>query len=380
MYSIFQLSIIIKHQKTTIMKRISLLLLIITSTIFTTQAGLKRVGYSGAQITSIDFTSLQLAHNDASTLAGDTIQVYPGYVISAFTQTKRLIIIGVGYLTTGTNANLNLNVLVTQNPVQIGNVVYDATSNAVSGSEYHGISLSFFIIGNIGTSINNITVQRCSMGSFSGAGGSVGTISNIKFKQCLTVSSGSAPGIILSNCLIENSILTSSQFFGNNSFKAGSTFYIKNCTAATLLTSGSTLSFGSFAILVENCFLQSRIISDYANTTFNNCFLTDLSQAPLVPAVTGSNNVFNVNADNGAVFVGYPTQGTFSNDGRFVLKAGSPAMGAGTGGVDCGVFGNINPYKLSGIPATPAFYKLSAPSTNTSTNPYQITFSVRSNN
>ena len=75
------------------MKKITLLLLIITTTIFTTQAGLKRVGYSGAQITGVDFTSLQLAHNDAGTLAGDTIQVYPGYAGGGMTQTKRLIII-----------------------------------------------------------------------------------------------------------------------------------------------------------------------------------------------------------------------------------------------------------------------------------------------
>ena len=81
-----------------------------------------------------------------------------------------------------------------------------------------------------------------------------------------------------------------------------------------------------------------------------------------------------------AVFVGYSTQGSFSNDGLWVLKAGSVAIGAGVGGTDCGIFGGAKPYKLSGIPEIPAFYKLTAPSNTTSGNPYTITFSVRSNN
>ena len=363
------------------MKKILLLLVLINTTIFSTQAGLKRVGFSGAPIAGVDFTSVQAAHDNAGTLAGDTIQVYPGAIPNAFTQTKRLIIIGIGYLTTGTNANTNLNILTTQNPIQIGTVVYQNTSSLISGSEYHGVRIDVSIQGNIGTAIDNITIQRCEVAAIIGQAGATGTINNLKFKHCLSIAgAGGTSNVTLQNCLIENSLITNTQLFATNAFKAGSTFYIKNCTAATILNSSNVLNFGSYTILAENCFFQCRTISNYSNTTFVNCFLTDLSLQPLVPAVTGTNNVFNVNADNGNVFVGFPTQGTNSNDSRFMLKAGSPAIGAGTGGVDCGAFGNTNPYKLSGIPATPAFYKLSAPSVNTSTNPYQITFSVRSNN
>ena len=81
-----------------------------------------------------------------------------------------------------------------------------------------------------------------------------------------------------------------------------------------------------------------------------------------------------------SVFVGYAIQGAYSNDGIYVLKTTSPAKGAGVGGTDMGMFGGTNPYKLSGIPKIPAFYKLTAPSNTTSTNPYTVTFSVRSNN
>lgn len=362
------------------MKKITLLILTTITIVLTATAGLKRVGFSGSQITGVDFTTVQLAHDNAGTLAGDTIQVYPGISGGSFFQTKKLIIIGIGYLTTGTNSNTNLNVLTTQNPIDIGIVYYNSTSSAISGSEYHGVTLRIGIAGNIGTSISNITIQRCAFGDVFNGGGATGTINNLKFKQCSSISGAGVANVTLSNCLIENSILNQTSFFGTNAFSLSSSFYIKNCIAVTNTSFGQSLDFGSYAILAENCIFQSTFFANYANTTFNNCFLTNNTNVPLVPAVNGTNNTFNINSNNGAMFIGYPTQGTTSNDGRFMLKAGSPAIGYGTGGVDCGVFGNINPYKLSGIPATPAFYKLTAPSTNTSTNPYQITFSVRSNN
>lgn len=94
--------------------------------------------------------------------------------------------------------------------------------------------------------------------------------------------------------------------------------------------------------------------------------------------MTGSGNVFN--AINNNMYVGLPTLGTNSFDGKFMLKVGSPALGVGIGGIDCGAYGGVNPYKLSLIPAVPAFYKLTSPGTAASSNPYPITFSVRANN
>ena len=60
------------------------------------------------------------------------------------------------------------------------------------------------------------------------------------------------------------------------------------------------------------------------------------------------------------------------------LKPNSPAKGAGSGGTDIGMFGGVNPYVLSGIPSVPTFYQLTAPSNTATTNPYVITFSVKS--
>ena len=69
-----------------------------------------------------------------------------------------------------------------------------------------------------------------------------------------------------------------------------------------------------------------------------------------------------------------------------LLKSGSLAIGGGTdlsgNPTDAGIYGGEAAfrYKLSGVPAVPAIYKLTAPSNSATSNPYNITISVRSNN
>lgn len=137
----------------------------------------------------------------------------------------------------------------------------------------------------------------------------------------------------------------------------------------------SSAYLGNGSFIIKNCILQ------YYHYYDDNCVYQNSIGTDYYPIPTGNSNknitYASMNAD---VFVGYSDQGTYSNDGRWALKSGSPAKGAGAGGTDAGIFGGTNPYKLSGIPRIPSFYKLTAPSTNTSTNPYTITFSVRSNN
>lgn len=57
---------------------------------------------------------------------------------------------------------------------------------------------------------------------------------------------------------------------------------------------------------------------------------------------------------------------TGSEDAKWRLKTGSPAIGAGFNGVDIGPFGGATPYKLSGVPAIPRLTHLVVPATATS--------------
>ena len=68
---------------------------------------------------------------------------------------------------------------------------------------------------------------------------------------------------------------------------------------------------------------------------------------------------------------------TGSTDGQYQLKAGSPAIGAGNGGVNCGAYGGPNPYVLSGLPPVPAtwFFNIGDPS-----GPYNVQVKVKSHN
>ena len=69
------------------------------------------------------------------------------------------------------------------------------------------------------------------------------------------------------------------------------------------------------------------------------------------------------------VYIGWPTPGSYSSDGRFKLKDDAPAIGFGIlagSSVDCGAFGGPAPYILSGMPPVPSIYELEAPETVTS--------------
>ena len=54
-----------------------------------------------------------------------------------------------------------------------------------------------------------------------------------------------------------------------------------------------------------------------------------------------------------------------SSDGKWRLKPGSPAIGAGIDGVDLGPFGGPAPYILSGLPSRPRLTRFAVPATAT---------------
>jgi hypothetical protein len=71
-------------------------------------------------------------------------------------------------------------------------------------------------------------------------------------------------------------------------------------------------------------------------------------------------------------------------DVQAIDKSFSVSLGLNSGsrenGEDCGMFGGEDSYYLSGIPSILAFYRLTAPTSISDSNPYTITFSVRGNN
>jgi hypothetical protein len=94
----------------------------------------------------------------------------------------------------------------------------------------------------------------------------------------------------------------------------------------------------------------------------------------------GTENGNKSNVDMSTVFVS-----TGSPDARWILKAGSPAIGAGYGStpakpVDAGMFYGNTPYKLSGLPGIPHIYFINVQSIGSDSDPIDVTVKVKSTN
>ena len=92
-----------------------------------------------------------------------------------------------------------------------------------------------------------------------------------------------------------------------------------------------------------------------------------------VPSGTG--NVANV--DMSAVFTDFANKNV---DNDFTLKEGSPAVGVGENGTDCGAFGGDQPYVLSGIPGVPHIYEAIIPTSASGDSGLKVYLKIKTNN
>jgi hypothetical protein len=325
-----------------------------------------RVGYKGPKITGVDYATLQTAHDAA--VVGDTLMFYPGNYSMSISQpaTKRLVYLGFGYNLSGAGSNPNLQTIT-------GDCIIDTWLNTTaSGSIFEGIH-SLAVRSNFGQNVDNIVIKRCG-GANIGLFNTTGTVcNNWQISQCLSAGfAGAWDGGKATNFRYDNCIITG--------FNAGSssehTGLFNNC----IFIPFSFFDINNNGIMFQNTIFESFTASNFSNSLFQHCLFSGSN-----PGITGSNNQFGVAftgaGNSNSIFVGHPNVvAGETNDGKFKLKPGSPAIGAGISGVDLGIFGGPNPYRLSGIPSIPIIYKLEASSINATTNPFTVTFSTRSNN
>lgn len=335
-------------------------LVALTAIVLSTQnanATIRRVGYTGIAILNTDYTTLQSAH-DAAT-AGDTLLLFPGAYSASYS--KKIITIGYGYFndttTLGTAANAALQNI--KGTLTCSVALYAGAANSL----FEGID-GATIYAYYSEIVSNITVRRCHGGVY---------FNNMVCNNWQVIQSyvnmsfywtgGTPTNLVVNNCYIDNISLNGSGLTQTGQFNNNVIYGV----------SAQEFGNGSF-VLKNNIFLL------YHGSDANCVYQNNIFNANYPGIATNGNQNIAETTILSNVFVGYGVQGTYSNDNRYLLKAGSPAIGAGAGGADCGMFGGTNPYKLSGMPRIPAFYKLTAPSNITSTNPYTLTFSVRSNN
>jgi hypothetical protein len=327
--------------------------LFICTTAFTQT--IRRVNNSGIPLGTNMYATLQAAHNAAA--SGDIIYIEgSGTFYTGATITKRLTIIGPGYLLAENYPNF-----ADVRPAEFTFVTNDIIFNAGSeGSVIAGCS-GFVNDLNININVSSITVTR-----------------NRSVKVNFNSVSAPLTGIVIS----KNYELRVSQ---SNSPVSISTVISNNYSINVELSNNFSGVFSNNIINgnidLRNFSLSNNIFfADNASPLFTNCtFSNNIDARAIVNSnAFGTTNGNQANVDKTNLFVG--TTGN-STDGQWKLKAGSPAIGAGFGGVDCGMFGGLDPYQLSGIASNeyPTITSFTTSGTGSSTTPLTVKISTKSN-
>jgi hypothetical protein len=293
-----------------------------TAFIPTSMAGKWRVNNTGI---SAHFTSAQQAANSASVLIGDTLY-FEGSITSygSLNLTKRLVLIGPGYF-------------LGQNPQTQADLSYAMIESLTFSLGSKGSVLSGMTLWS-GTTIQDtaITLTRNNLGSVSVYGPSINN--NITGNYIVYLYVSGSQGNTISN----NLIIRDAQCW------QGICFNLEGNSSATV-----TNNIFKGCQTIENCLYENNIATGTAtggNDTFtatNSTIYNNIGASTQYGTANGNQQ----NVDMALVFIN-----SGSNDGRYQLSAGSPALEAGVEGVDCGIFGGPEPYVLSGIPNLPSIW------------------------
>ncbi len=299
-----------------------------------------------------DFTNVQAAHDAAA--VGDTIHLEPSNnSYGNLNMSKRLVVISTGQF--GAN---NPGVQADPKHGFLGNVTIQNT-----GANGSVLSVRFNDGININSGVANITLTNCA---------GFGTLDNANCCGRPHISINNADNIIISRSIISLIAFTnnSNNIICTNNIVWG---FIGNDGSSDGVVTNNVIRAGNpnDGVGLFNCVVANNIYNKAMNTGFSNCNMSDnfASGTGTPPAgftFVDMANVFE-NPDGGFV------------DNVFRLKAGSPAIGAGQGGVDLGAFGGTNPFKLGVTPSIPSIYRLTVPASPGGSS-MNIIFSTRSNN
>jgi hypothetical protein len=284
------------------------------------------------------FDNFEDAYEAASD--GDTILLAGSFNnYGGHTLLKRLKVVGPGYLLEG-NAIPGLSSRSAQIAItcSVGSPLVGGTA---ANSEFIGLELGI----SVETGVPGIRVSKCHVSSSvrsSATFRSPVVVSKSYFTTPIFFSSGSSGSVISNSILDDVSISTT----GISVDRCVITFSFNGNTSTSI--ANSIFVFSSASNFTQN------------STSVANCMAVGFNTLP-----AGGGNI------NGQL-IGNVFLNTGSNDGKWRLKAGSPALGAGTSGSDMGAFGGTNPYVLSGVPGIPRLTRLVVPATATSTSGLQF--------
>ncbi|MEO7309337.1 MAG: hypothetical protein ABIX01_02990 [Chitinophagaceae bacterium] len=324
---------------------------------------------------SANFVTAQQAHDSVAVLAGDTLYFeHSGTTYGNLTMTKRLTIIGAGdYL----YANPGLQYSI--EPPRLTEVVMRSTAT----NSYFSITCKILT-----DSADNVTITRSRILTDI----NMAAVSNCTISNCFIGGTVSIQAITLSNpcglrgcvglSIVNNIVLGaitqgaigySSLCIGGQVLFPHSVAVINNSVSARISINGTAYN---------NIYGTMRVSG---GTPVNNNISTSGQSGTERETWPGSAQTFTtIESGNGNQYsqtlANIYATGPALVDTSYRLKPlTSPALGAGTGGVDVGATGGINPYRFGLTPAIPAIYKLNiAPAANG--NSIGVSVSTRSNN
>lgn len=333
---------------------------------------LRRVNNNpGITLSANMYSSLQAAHDAAN--AGDTLYIEISTILyDAITLTKQLTIIGPG---SWSNVYDDERGQGTEGVTRVEAITFDTGSDGskVIGVLVDGDNVNSVIIKGV----SNLTIDRVKMNWITFTAGM--SANNILISRCYLqsgfIAGANVAGVwSYSGIVITNSILISTAYYQSIQLETDNRFFgtIENCLIRGFL-------------IVKNFTINNNImLSDNAGTTGSGTVSNNVSLSTLgsVNGVAYNNNQFNV--DMSTVFEVAPSVTSLpagvTEETRWQLKAGSPAIGAGIGGIDCGPYGGATPYQPGGNAPVPSIYKFKTTSTGSSTTPLNVTISTKANN
>lgn len=283
---------------------------------------------------SAPYSTVQAAHDAAS--QNDTLYLEASaFSYGSLTVTKKLVIIGTGYFLSQNPQTQAIN-----SASVISYIYFNAGS---SGSKITGCQVGYIVVA-----ANDILINRNYI-TTNGSYGiqNYGAISNLIITQNYITNPYYQSYYVLYFSYAANNVLISNNYiFG----------YMSSTTEFNSIVANNVING---YLYFYNTTYKNNIISGYfadynCSYSYNICDGTQMGNS--------NNNQQNVVWAN--IFVGATGNST---DGQWKLKSGSPALGAGEGGVDCGMYGGPYPYILSGMPNIPAIYYFNAPSVPSNT-------------
>ncbi|MFP4471241.1 MAG: hypothetical protein ACLFPE_11180 [Bacteroidales bacterium] len=285
-----------------------------------------------------DYSDLQEAINNAG--QGDVIYIESSgipYTGNYHVDEPWLTLIGPGYL-----LSLNDSTQANKAPAIVEHLYVDATA---TGSTIMGLQIEEVIVNAGSVKVTRNHIYRVSIAE-SNSATDLSLFCN--YITCM-VNAGNSN--------------TSSASIYNNIFKTGTkAIQGQNNASFSIYNNVFDVNYGGVLLDIENANIYNNIIFNTypnynsfidANPALNNSVAYNVICQQELPEFP--NNVWNVAIEDAIVYT------TGGPEKKYILPAGSPAIGAGENGADCGIFGGNTPYVFSGLPPIPHIFEAEIP-------------------